>query len=133
MNFQILHDLFSSIWEVLLNLIICKFEYLESIRECCLCSFSLGKVVDDLLVWVGLLDIIIIEVDNGVSVGEDFPFDAIIKNYLLLSVFINSLNLTIMTYNLLHNFHVLRILVMINLREFHVKIFLFIFICIYWW
>jgi hypothetical protein len=70
----------------------------------------------------------IIEVDDGVAIGEYFPLHAIIKDYLLFAVLINSLNLTVMSDNLLHNFHVLRVLTVIDLRELHVKVLLLLLI-----
>jgi hypothetical protein len=66
------------------------------------------------LVWVGLLDIVVIEVDNGVSVGEDFPLNSIVEDDLFFPILINSLNLTIMPDNLLDHFHVCWILAMVD-------------------
>ncbi len=129
---QILHYFFCAVWEVLLNLIVCKFKDLKTIWKGGLGRLSLSKIVNDLLVWVGLFDIMIIEVNDGITIWEYFPLHAIIKNYLLFTVLINSLNLTIVTNNLLHNLHVLRILIMVDLRELHVKIFLLLLISIDW-
>ena len=75
----ILHDLFSSIWEVLFYLVIGKFEDLKSIREGTLSSLGFCEVVHNLLVRVCLLNIVIVEIDNGVSIREDLPLDSIIK------------------------------------------------------
>jgi len=115
---------------VLLNLIVCKFEYLQAIREGSLCGLGLCKIVDDLLVWVSLLDIIIIEVNNGVPIWEYFPLNAIIKDYLFFAVLVYSLNLAIMSNNLLHNLHVLGVLIVVDLWELHIEVLLLFFISI---
>ena len=90
---------------------------------------GLSKVVDDFLVRVGLLDIIIIEVDNRVAIGEYFPLHSIVEDYLLLPVLIDSLDLPVMPDDLLHDLHVLGVLVVVDLRELHVEVFLFLLSC----
>jgi hypothetical protein len=79
-----------------------------------LCRLCFGEIVDYFLVWVGLLDIIVIEVDDRVAVGEDFPLYSIVEYNFLFPILINSLDLTIMTYDLFNHLHVGRVLVMIN-------------------
>lgn len=65
-----LHYFLCFIWEVLLDLIVAEFEHLELIRERCLCGLGLGKVIDDFTVRERLLDILVVEVDDCVAIGE---------------------------------------------------------------
>lgn len=120
-----LHNLFGTVREVLLNLIVCKLEDLEAVCKGCLSGTSLSKVVNNLLVGVGLLDIAVIEVDNGVAIWKHLPFNAVIEDDFLLSVFVNSLYFSVVAYYLLNNFHVGRLLAVIVRGELHVKLFLF--------
>lgn len=113
---------------MLLNLVVCKFEDLQTIWEGGLGGLSLCKIVHDLLVWVGLLDIVVIEVDNGVSVGEDFPLNSIVEDDLFFPILINPLNLTIMANDLLNHFHVSWVLAVVDWWELHIEIFLLFFV-----
>ena len=126
----LLHDFFCSIREVLFDLIVCKFENLETISEGGLCGPCFSKVVDNPLISVCLLDVIVIEVHYGVAVWEYLTLDTIIKDDFFLSVFIHSLNLTIVSNNLFDNLHITRCLIVIMRREFHIEIFRLIFLLI---
>ena len=127
MGMILLHDFFGPIREVFFDLIVCKFENLETISERGLSGLCLSKIVDNSLISVCLLDITVIEVDYGVAVWEDLTLHTIVEYYFFLSVFVHSLNLTIVSNNLLDNLHISGCLVVIMRREFHVKIFSLIF------
>lgn len=62
-----------------LYLIIREPKDLESILESGLSSFSLSKVIDNPLIWVGLLNIIVVEVNNGITIREHFPLHTIVE------------------------------------------------------
>ena len=91
---------------MLLNLIVRELEHLQPIWICRLSSFSLRKVVDYSLVSISLLDIIIVEVYYCISIWEYFSLYPIVKYNLFLAILIDSLNLTIITYDLFNHFHV---------------------------
>ena len=85
------------------NLVVRKLKHLQSIDKSCLGSFCLCKVVCDFLVREGLLNVLIVEVNDGVAVGETFTFHTIIENNLLLSRSIDTLDLAIVANDLLNN------------------------------
>ena len=85
------------------------------------------------MVGVGLLDIVVIEVDDSVAVGEDFPLNSIVEDDFLLPVLVHSLNLTIMPDDLLDHLHISWVLVVIDLRELHVKVLLLVLVSVNWW
>lgn len=118
----LLHYLLGSIGEVLLDLIIGKFENLEAVGEGSLCCLSLGKVVDNLLVSVGLLDVVVIEVDDGVAIGEHLPLHSIVEDHFLLPVLVDTLDLPVVADDLLDHLQVRRVLVVILQRELHVEL-----------
>jgi hypothetical protein len=128
--YKILHYLFGSIWEVFLDLVVREFEDLKAITECGLSSLSFSEVVDNLLIWIGLLYIIIVEIYDGVPIREHFSLHSVIEYNLLLSVFIHSLYLSIISDDLFHHLHVRWALVMILRRELHVIVFLFFLVVI---
>jgi hypothetical protein len=101
-----LHDFFGPIREVLFDLIVCKFENLETISKGCLRGSCLSKIIHNSLISVCLLDVIIIEVHYGVVIWEHLTFDTIVEDYLPLSVFVHSLNLTIVSNSLFDNLHI---------------------------
>ena len=124
----VLHDFFGAVREVLFDLVICKFEYLKTISECSLCCPCLGEVVHDSLVSVCLLDVIVIEIHYGVAIWKYFTFDTVVEDYFLLSVLVDSLNLTIVSNYLFDDTGISRCLIVVMRREFHVEIFSLIFI-----
>ena len=77
---------------MLLDLIICKFEHLKSIWESRLSGLGFSKVVYNFLIRISLLNITVVEIDNGISIREHFPLYTIVENNFLLSVFINFLD-----------------------------------------
>ena len=99
-----LHDLFGSVREVFFDLLVLKFEYLETVLVRCLGSLGLGEVVNHALVWIRLLDIFICEVNYHVPIWKRFPFDSIRKNDFFFTRLIDSLYLAIVANNLVNNF-----------------------------
>ena len=95
-------NLLCSILEVFLNLIIRKLEDLKSIWECRLGSFSFSKVIDNLLVWECLLDIVIGKVYNRIAWWPNFSSHTIAENHFLLSIIKESLLLSIMGGNFIN-------------------------------
>lgn len=80
------YDFFRSIREMLLDLAVRELEDLESICVGCLSGFGLSEIVDDLLVGICLLDVIVIEVDDCVSIWESFPSYTIRKDDFLFAI-----------------------------------------------
>lgn len=78
--------LFSAIREMLFYLLIWKFKYLKSIRICCLSSFSLCKVIYYFLIRIRLLNIIVIEINNRISIWESLSFHSIAENHFLFTI-----------------------------------------------
>ena len=109
-----------------LNLIVAELEHLELIREGSLGRLGLCEEVDHLAIREGLLDVLIVEVDNGVAIGERFPLDSVIEDDLLLSVLVDSLDFAIMTDKLLDNFLVRQSLAMVLFGELKTEIFFLI-------
>lgn len=118
-----LHDFFGFIREMLFDLIVAEFEDLELIRERRLSSLSLSEVVDDLAIREGLLDVLVVEVDDCVSVWERFAFDAVVKNDLFFTVLVDSLDLSVMTYILLDYLLVLKGFAVILFRKSETEVF----------
>ena len=101
---QDLHYLFSSIGEVLFNLIVSKLKDLEPIWECGLGCLGFCKVINNFLVWISLFNVIVIKVNYGIAIRENFSFHAIVEDNFFLTIFIDSLDFSIMSYNLFNNF-----------------------------
>ena len=118
-----LHDFFGFIREMLFDLIVAEFEDLELIRERRLSSLSLSEVVDDLAIREGLLDVLVVEVDDCVSVWERFAFDAVVKNDLFFTVLVDSLDLSVMTNILLDYLLVLKGFAVILFRKSETEVF----------
>ena len=95
-----LHDLLGFVREVLFNLVVGELEDLELVGEGRLCRLCFCEVVDDLLIWVGLLDICIIEVDDGVAVWEGLALYAVVEDDLLLATCVDPLDLSVVADNL---------------------------------
>ena len=117
-----LHDFLGAVGEVLLDLVVGELEDLQAVGEGGLRGPRLRKVVDDALVRIGLLDVVVVEVDDGVAVGEHLALDAIVENHLFLSIFIHSLDLSIVSNNLLDHLHIRRRLAMVLHGELHVEL-----------
>jgi hypothetical protein len=85
------------------NLLIAEFENLKSFRECSLCCFCLCKVVDHFRIWVSLFYIVIVEIDDRISIWESFSPDTVAENDLFLSILVCSLDFSIVSYDLILN------------------------------
>jgi len=94
---------------MLLNLLVAELEYLQTLRERSLGCLSVCKVVDDLLVRESLFDVIVVEVDNRVSVRESLSSNSVAKNNFFLSIQICALDFAIVTHNLVLDCRVLRV------------------------
>jgi hypothetical protein len=80
---------------VFLDLVIAKLEHLQTIcvsRLGCLC---LSKVIHNLLIWIRLFDIMIVEEHDCIPIWECFSPYAVAKDYFLFTTQICSLNLSI--------------------------------------
>lgn len=105
------------------NLVVGKFENLQSILECCLSCLCLCKVICDFLVRKSLLYILIIEVDDSITIWEWLTLYAIVEDYFFFSIRVDSLYLAIMTYYLFNYFCIYWSLSMVFFREFKTVIF----------
>ena len=119
-----LHDLLGAIWEVLFNLVVRKLEHLKTIWERCLGCLCLCKVVGHFLVWEGLFDVLVVEVDDRVAIWETLTFDTVVEDDFFLAVLVNSLDFAIMTNDLLNDLGVGSCLCVVFLREFEAVIFI---------
>lgn len=117
-----LHYFFSSIGVVFLDLRIRELEDLEAVRVSCLRGLGLGKIVYDLLVWIGLLDIVVIEIDDRVPVGERLSAHAVAEDDLFLAVEVRSLHFSVVADDLVLHLRILLLLVVILVRELHLII-----------
>ena len=90
--------LLGSVLIVLLYLFAREFEDLHPIGVSCLCGLGLLEKVDYFLVGVGLFDVAVVEVNDGVAVWEGLTPNFVRKNDLLFIVKINSLNLAISSF-----------------------------------
>ena len=124
-----LHDLLGLIREMLFDLVVAKFKDLKLVREGSLRCLRLGKKVDNFSVLERLLNVLVVEVNYGVTIGEGLTFDTVVENYFFLSILIDALDLAIVAHVLLHHFLVSQRLAMILLWEFQAEVFFFIFQC----
>ena len=107
---------------MLLDLRIRELEDLKSIWIGRLGRLGLRKVINNFLIRVRLLDIIIVEVDDGVAIRERLPADAIAENDLLLAVVVRPLHLAVVSDNLILNLRVWLLLVVVLVRELHLVV-----------
>lgn len=91
-----------------------------------MCSLRLGKEVNHFTIRECLFDILVVEVNDGISVRERFTLHAIVENDFFLAVLINTLDFSIMADILFDNFLVGQGLAMVLFWEFETEIFLFI-------
>jgi hypothetical protein len=110
------------IWEVFLDLVIRKFEYLQTIWKSCLGCPFLCKIIHNSLICIRLLNIVVIEVDYSVSVWEDFSFDTIVKDNLFLSIFVFALYLTIRRDNFFDDSHISLFFVVVVRKKLHIEV-----------
>ncbi len=102
------------------DLVVCEFEHLQPVGEGSLRGPRLCEIVDDPLISVGLLYVAVVEVDDGVAVGEHLSLHSVVEYHLLLAVLINPLYLSIVPYNLLHHLNIYRRFVVVLQREPHI-------------
>jgi len=107
---------------MLLDLRIRELEDLKSIWIGRLGRLGLRKVINNFLIRVRLLDIIIVEVDDGVAIWERLPAYAIAENDLLLAVVVRPLHLAVVSDNLILNLRVWLLLVVVLVRELHLVV-----------
>ena len=127
-NWSILHDLFGAVWEVFLDLVVGEFEDLQAVWEGGLRRLGFSEVVDNFLVWEGLLDVRVVEVDDRVAVGEAFSLHAVVEDYFLFAVGVHALDLAIVPDYLLHYFLVSCRLLVVLFGELEAEVFLFLFV-----
>lgn len=68
-----------------------------------MCSLRLGKEVDHFTVRECLLDILVVKVNDCISVRERFTLHTIVENDFLLAVLIDTLDFSIMANILFDN------------------------------
>lgn len=107
---------------MLLDLRIRELEDLKSVWIGRLGRLGLRKVINNFLIRVRLLDIIIVEVDDGVAIWERLPADAIAENDLLLAVVVRPLHLAVVSDDLILNLRVWLLLVVVLVRELHLVV-----------
>lgn len=76
-----------------------------------------------------MLNVIIIEIYYSILIRKNFSLNSIIEYDFFLSIFIHSLYLSIVSNNLLNNFHISGCFIMIFGWELHIEVFL-LFVCI---
>ena len=106
-----------------LDLIVAEFEHLELVRESRLSGLCLGEEVHNFAIRVGLLDVLVVEVDDSVAIREGLTLDTIVEDDLFLAVLVDTLDLTIVTYELLDNFLVLNSFAVVLLGELKTEVF----------
>lgn len=124
MKLGYLHDFLGAVVEMLLDLVVAEFEHLESVREGRLGRAGFCKVVHNLLVREGLLDVTIVEVDDSVAIREGLPLDSVAEDDFLFAVVVGPLNFPVISDDLVLDRGVFRPLIVILLWHFHLKVFL---------
>ena len=71
---------------MLLDLLILKFENLDTVRHCGLRCLCFVKEIDNFAVRKGLFDVVVAKVNNCVPVSKSFSPNAIAENDLFLPV-----------------------------------------------
>jgi hypothetical protein len=112
------------------NLTIRKFENLQSIIEGSLGRLSFSKIINDLLIRISLLYIIIIKINNSITIRECFPSNSIWKDNFLFAISKCPLYFAIIANDLILNIIIFSRLVMVLRWELHLVILLLrIFLC----
>ena len=112
------------------NLTIRKFENLQSIIEGSLGRLSFSKIINDLLIRISLLYIIIIKINNSITIREFFPSNSIWKDNFLFAISKCPLYFAIIANDLILNIIIFSRLVMVLRWELHLVILLLrIFLC----
>jgi len=86
---------------MLLNLFVCKLEYLLAIGKCRLGGLCLTEIVDNMLIRESLLDVAVIKVHNRVTIWEGFSSYFVAENDLFLTIDVDSLNFSIIACDLI--------------------------------
>ena len=84
------------------------------------------EIVNDFAVGEGLLDILIVEVDDRVPIGERLALHPVVENHFFFAVLVNSLDLSIVAHVLFNNFLILQSLAVVFLRELKTEVFFII-------
>ena len=109
---------------MLFNLLVAEFENLKAFWESSLSCFCVREVVHNFLVRICLLDIVIVEVNDGVSIRECLPPDSIAKDHFLLSIQVCPLDLAIVSnYLVLDRDIGVDCSAMVFLRHLHLEVF----------
>lgn len=112
------------------NLTIRKFENLQSIIEGSLGRLSFSKIINDLLIRISLLYIIIIKINNSITIRECFSSNSIWKDNFLFAISKCPLYFAIIANDLILNIIIFSRLVMVLRWELHLVILLLrIFLC----
>ena len=119
-----LHNLLCTIWEMFLDLLVCKLKDLQPIRECGLSSLSLCKVINNFLIGKSLFNVLVSKVNDHVAIRVGFTANSVSENNFFLAWLINSLDLAIMTDNLIHHLTVSCGLAMVLWKELKAVVFL---------
>ena len=118
-----LHDFFGSIWEMLFDLFVLEFEDLDAIWHCGLSCLCLVKEVDNLAIRESLFNILITEINYGISISKSFSTYTIAENNFFFTIEINSLNFSVWVLNFVFDRDIFVILIMIH--NIHLNIILF--------
>ena len=112
-----LHNLFCTVGEVLLYLLVCELEHLQAVCVGRLRGLSFREVVDNTAIRKGLLDILIGKEDDQVPVWIGLPPHSIREDDLFLPRGVDTLDLAIMTDYLFDNFLIFLSLLVVLIRE----------------
>lgn len=66
-------------------------------------GLGLREVIHNSLVRIGLLDIVVVEVNDRITISEHFSLNSVVEDDLLLPVFIEPLYLSIISYRLFND------------------------------
>jgi len=122
-----LHNFFGTVREMFLDLGVCELEYLQTVCGCRLCCLGFREVVNDLLVWESLLNVLVVEVHDGVTIREGLSFDTVVKDDFLFATRVHTLDLAIVADYLVDDLHVGWLLSVVLLGELETEIFLLFF------
>ena len=112
---------------MLLDLIVAALEHLQLVGERGLSCLRLSEEVHDFTVGEGLLDVLIVEVDDCVAIGERLALDSVVEDDFFLAVLVDALDLTVVAHVLLYDLLVRVSLAVILLRELEAEVLLLIF------
>ena len=87
---------------MLLDLVVAELEYLQFVWESRLGSLCLSKEVDNFAIREGLFDVLVVKIDDSVSIWEWFTLNAIVEDDLFLTVLVDPLYFAIVANVLLH-------------------------------